>query len=329
METLERRYGFGDFEPVVVAHTAGMGRDEWLEHRTKGIGGSDAAPIAGLSRWCSPWEVFQDKTGRLPDKETTEQMEWGNKLEAVVGDEFALRTGLDVRHEPVLLAHPEYPWMLANVDRFVGDDAILECKTTDARRVQEWDDGPPFEAALQSNHYLAVTGRRRAYVACLIGGNKFAWHPLERDEELIEQIIELERDFWENHVLTDTAPDITERRTDREALSRMFKGVSESQTLLPPKAVDLLDERRRLKAAGKVITEDVTRLENQIKEMLGDNEIGLDAEGNVIVTWKRSAPMRLQQDEFKTNHPDLAAKYTRACPERRFYQPKPRKAKSA
>lgn len=321
MDNVDCRYGWGDHEPVVVASTDGMSRDEWLDLRRSGLGGSDAAPVLGLSRWKSPWEVYQDKKGRLPEVEPTEAMEWGVKLEQIVAEEFTLRTGLEARYEPVLLAHPDHPWMLANVDRFVGDDAILECKTSNARSGADWEEGPPFEAALQANHYLAVTGRQRAYVACLVGGNRFKWFALERDDDLIDMIIEQERAFWEDHIVADVAPEITERATDSAALGRMFQGGVEDPVLLPPGAAELLDERRKLKQYEKTLTEDLTRVENQIKEMLGDHEVGVDADGQVAVTWKRVTTTRFDLDAFRAEHPELVKKYMKPSTSRRFSQP--------
>lgn len=49
--------------------TRGMSREAWLEKRRKTIGGSDAAAIVGLSRYASPYTVWADKTGRIPEKE--------------------------------------------------------------------------------------------------------------------------------------------------------------------------------------------------------------------------------------------------------------------
>ncbi|HHR2781106.1 TPA: YqaJ viral recombinase family protein, partial [Listeria monocytogenes] len=83
----------------------------------------------------------------------------------------------------------------------VGEDAILECKTASAYLAKEWEaDEVPATYLVQIQHYLAVTGKNKAYVAVLIGGNKFIWKEIERDDELINQIIAFELDFWETNV---------------------------------------------------------------------------------------------------------------------------------
>ena len=57
--------------------TIGMSRDDWLEHRKKSIGGSDASAVAGLNPWTSPYSVWADKLGLLPPKEENEAMRLG------------------------------------------------------------------------------------------------------------------------------------------------------------------------------------------------------------------------------------------------------------
>ena len=88
--------------------------------------------------------------------------------------------------------------MVANIDRrVVGENAILECKTANQYLATEWqDDEIPASYLLQVQHYLFVTGAEVGYIAVLIGGQKFIWKEVQRDEELIQMIIESEKNFW-------------------------------------------------------------------------------------------------------------------------------------
>lgn len=54
-------------------------------------------------------------------------------------------------------------------------------------------------------HQLAVTGKQAADVAVVLGGQHLEIHRIERDEEMIARLIELERAFW-THVEHDTPP---------------------------------------------------------------------------------------------------------------------------
>ena len=53
---------------------------------------------------------------------------------------------------------------------------------------------------------MAVTGADAWYIACVILGKEFIWHRIERDEELIATIEELEKDFWQNNVIANVMP---------------------------------------------------------------------------------------------------------------------------
>ena len=126
---------------VIVTKTDVLDRHGWLSIRRKGIGGSDAAKVLGLSKWGGPLTVFLDKTGRLPmeDDEPSEAAYWGTTLEDVVAREFSKRTGLRVQRRNAMFHHPDHPWMIANVDRvIVGSNRGLECKTVSAFKADEW-----------------------------------------------------------------------------------------------------------------------------------------------------------------------------------------------
>jgi hypothetical protein len=74
---------------VVAASTRDMTREQWFEERRKGIGGSDAAAVAGLSRYRTPIQVYMEKLGLIDPPEENEAMYWGKKLEDLVAEEFS------------------------------------------------------------------------------------------------------------------------------------------------------------------------------------------------------------------------------------------------
>ena len=83
---------------TVIANTAAMPYEEWLERRKDGIGGSDAAVVCGVSRYKSPVELWMEKTGQLPAQEAGDAAYWGHQLEDLVRAEFTKRTGIQVEH---------------------------------------------------------------------------------------------------------------------------------------------------------------------------------------------------------------------------------------
>ena len=60
-------------------------RAEWLRWRRSGIGASDIAALLGISPWASPFSVWADKLGLLPDEELDDDdvREFGRRLDAL------------------------------------------------------------------------------------------------------------------------------------------------------------------------------------------------------------------------------------------------------
>lgn len=50
----------------VLIPTENMPYAEWLEYRKRGIGGSDASVVCGISQYKSPVELWMEKTNQLP-----------------------------------------------------------------------------------------------------------------------------------------------------------------------------------------------------------------------------------------------------------------------
>ncbi|MCM1277019.1 MAG: YqaJ viral recombinase family protein, partial [Lachnospiraceae bacterium] len=56
----------------IVTSTENLPYEEWLEFRKKGVGGSDAAVVCGISKYKSPVELWMEKTNRMPPQEAGE-----------------------------------------------------------------------------------------------------------------------------------------------------------------------------------------------------------------------------------------------------------------
>lgn len=215
-----------------LVSTKTLSRDEWLHVRKQGIGASDAAAAIGLSPYQSPLELWMIKTGRdgeMPKPDPNDEsspLYWGNILEPIVAQHYSKRTGNKVRRVNAVLQHPDADksWMLANLDyTVVGNDdvQILECKTAGEWGSKLWRDGVPDYVRCQVQHQLAVTGKTAADVCVLICGQEIRIHRIERDDELIAKLIELERQFW-HYVETDTPPPADGSASSGNALKYLY-----------------------------------------------------------------------------------------------------------
>src|SRR5690625_1207841 len=296
-----------------------MSRYEWLQERKKGLGGSDASAILGFNPWKSPFELYIEKTSDTVQEIDNEAIHWGNVLDDVVAEEFTRRTGIKVRRRNQIFRHKEHDWMIANIDRdIVGERALLECKTTNAFNADAWEgDQIPPAYMCQVQHYMAVLDYERAYIAVLIGGQRFEWKEIARDDEFIELMIEHEKDFWENHVLAGVPPEIDGSKSASELLNQMYPEDNGETIMLPSDDAEMLIEAiESIKAEVKEKQALQKEYENKLKLMIGDARTGVTPRyevRNITVTSNR-----LDSRKLRKEMPDIAEKYTNESTYRRM-----------
>jgi putative phage-type endonuclease len=275
-----------------------MSREDWLAVRKQGIGASDAAAAVGLSPYQSPLELWMIKTGRDSDmpkvdpNDESSPMYWGTILEPIVAQHYTKRTGNKVRRINSVLQHPDLDkhWMLANLDyTVVGSDEvqILECKTAGEFGSRLWRDGVPEYVQCQVQHQLAVTGKPAADVCVLICGQEIRIYRIERDDELIARLIELERQFW-HYVETDTAPPADGSESAGKSLRYLYPQDSGD-------VLDLSDDPQLCQIFTDLLVarEEVSRAEQMeaerkqtIQQRMGEASKIIFATG--VVSWKKN-----------------------------------------
>ena len=292
-------------------------RAEWLAERRTGVGGSDAAPVLGMSKWSTPLAVYEDKRGLAPELEDNEAMLWGRVLEPVVRDQYAQRTGRVVTVPTKMVRHPKFPWMLANLDGRTNDGRVYEGKT--ARSGQEWGepgtDQVPVAYLFQVQHYMAVTALPVADIAVLIGGSDFRIYEIRADIELQEMIIDGEAQFW-SHVEQGIPPDPV-TFADMQAMYGRASVAAEVEA-----TAALLGSVEQIKMLGTCIADMERQLEDQktlvMKALKKADTLSYD--GVPLVTWRAAKGRQtLDAEKLQLAHPDIYLKYLKTGePSRRF-----------
>lgn len=302
----------------VFADTRDMPREEWLALRKKGIGGSDASALLGLNPYATPLTVYLDKIGELEEKETTEAMRQGTDLEQYVADRFCEATGKKVKRVNRILQHPEYDWMLANIDRdIIGEDAGLECKTCSPYSKFRFDEGeinPHYY--WQAMHYMAVTGAPRWYVAVLVLSKDFFVFCVERNEQEIETLVSAEREFWTGNVEKRIPPLPTGGDEDDEAIALMYKSGDDSEAAELSGQEDALNLRGMLVEQRDKLDQQIKEIDQQVKLAMGECTRGVS--GCWKVSWSNSSTSRIDAKMLREKFPEIADKVTKVTPGRRF-----------
>ena len=304
----------------VLVETEGLSREEWLKWRKRGIGGSDISCLLGINKWKSEIELWLDKTNQtneLPAE--NEAMQWGNIMEPVIRNHFAEVTGKPVIEVKAMLQHPEYPYMLADVDGLTVDDsgnpAILEIKTASEYKRSEWEEDVPAYYQTQIQHYLCVTGIRKAYCAVLIGGNCFKIYEVDADDEIQSMLIAVEKNFW-NKVQNMIRPEMDGSDAAKNLLDSLYRGGVAEQIVMPEEAIEYVDQYIEACAEEDNAKAKKQEASNRIKEIMGDYDKAKCL--NHTISWKSVSSERLDTKALKEEQPELYQKYVKTSKSRRF-----------
>lgn len=304
----------------VLVETEGLTREEWLRYRKMGIGGSDVASLLGISKWKSEIELWLDKTGQTSEPPIeNEAMTWGTIMEPIIRNHFAEVTGRTVVELKAMIQHLDYPFMLADVDGVTVDDtgelAILEIKTASEFKRSEWDEGVPTYYQTQVQHYLCVTGIKKAYVAVLIGGNSFKVYEVDADDELQAMLIAVEKNFW-NKVQNMICPEMDGSDAAKNLLDSLYRGGVAEQIVMPEEAIEYVDAYIEACVEEENAKAKKQEASNRMKEIMGDYEKATCL-GHSI-SWKSVSTERLDTKALKENEPEIYAKYVKTSMSRRF-----------
>lgn len=303
------------YEKISVAD---MSRGEWLRLRKSGIGGSDAGAICGVNPYSSPMKVFYDKTSEAIDETDNESARQGRDLEDYVAQRFMEATGFKVRRSNFMYRSKEYPFMVADVDRLlVGEDAGLECKTASAYNSDKWKDGEiPLHYILQCYHYMAVTSKKTWYIAAVILGREFVYRKLTWDDVIIQHLIAVEKDFWENHILKGELPTPDGSKVCDEVLEQYFHTARKESVIELVGFDEKLRRRDSILSAVSKLQEELSQIEQEIKLFMRDNELAT-CEG-YRVSWSNVESTRLDTKRIREEKPEIYRYYAKISTSRRF-----------
>ncbi len=277
-------------------------RQEWLEARRTGIGASDMPVILGLSPFKSALQLYHEKIGM--NTETAGELEWlywGNELQNPIAKRYAEVTGrpVTVSPDPYTIHWSEdlrHPYLFATLDAQArrgiiegddrsGEDGALEIKNASVYVGDKWTDEPPVDYQVQNQHQQLVGAFGWGSIAALIGGNRFLWADIERNNDFINGVlIPAAAEFWAR-VQAKEPPPIDGSESAKKFLAELYPVDKGTTIALDGTAIDWDAEIVETK---KIISEAEARktlAENQLKNAIGDNSAATLSNG-VVWTFK-------------------------------------------
>lgn len=276
----------------------------WYQARMRGIGGSDAAAILGLSRYKTPLQVYREKRGEAGPTPDNWRMQVGRIMEPAIRQFYADTTGTTVRIPDGIITCQDHPCMLANLDGYTDEPRVVEIKTAASGR--EWGEpgSPdiPQEYLCQVHHYMIVTGFPVADVVVSINNRDPVIYTVEADRDLHEMMVEEEEQFW-TCVQNGIPP---EPVTFAEAVQKYGKlsvaGVVEASREI----VGAVDRLKVVRGSMKALEAEEEDLKAEIILALAGQGDTLTRDGKPIATYKMSkGSARFDIEAFRSVHADL------------------------
>lgn len=204
--------------------------EEWLNQRQKGIGGSDAAVIAGVHPYTDARSLWLLKQGKLQPEDVSmhSAVQYGTDAEEYLRQLFALDyPDYDVQYqEHCILQHRTNAFLQYSSDGLLVQNetkakGILEIKTASFQHIsqcQHWQNRIPVHYYMQILHGLLVTGFDFVIVKAQLKHQYMQPHPLievrhyefHRQDVTTElrQLYKIECDWWHQYMEEAKCPPI-------------------------------------------------------------------------------------------------------------------------
>jgi putative phage-type endonuclease len=231
------------------------GSPEWHELRDEpgAIGGSDIAPIAGLSAWESAITKWAKKTKQIPDEiQPNMSMRLGTKLEAPILELFTEEHPELTVYETGTWANKEHAWARSNPDGLYqtedGEWGIVEVKFS-----RDYWTAVPQAYRAQVLWYMKVFGIRQAKLVAL-AGSSYQEYEIEWDEfeaqilwdaavRFREAVLEMKMPYWDGSNST------------LETIRTLSPGISDSEVDLDDLGMHYINSVTELEKATTKMTE--------------------------------------------------------------------------
>ena len=281
-------------------------RETFLLDRKLGIGGSDIAPIMGLSPWSTPLDVYRDKMNpAVIYEEESEDLKRGVRVEKYILQEYSEVNNCSLETNLAPVIDPKYPFMRGNIDaKVVGENVIVEAKSTKCP-IAKWEEGIPEYYRTQVAYYAMLTNAERVDVPVLFSNWQYAcftyWRELEYEAQIRQAVI----DFWNNHILAGIPP----APSNPAELYEVYPKLESAKTIKADSGIrEKVNLWQEISLRRRELEKREERLKIEIQNYMGEAGI-LDA-GFCKVALKERTASRLDAGALKEAMPELYREYS-------------------
>jgi predicted phage-related endonuclease len=154
---------------------------------------------------------------------------------------------------------------------------------------EQGTDQVPESYLIQCAYYASICDVPKVDIAVLIGGQDFRIYTYNRDKNLEEKLIKIACNFWHNHIEKRIPPKCINTRDT----FNLFPQSNHHEIVAESNIMEKWEQLKSLKEEEVRIQGTIEKLKTNIQEFMRDYEVLRDVNGNVIATWKNTAPRSL------------------------------------
>jgi len=300
---------------------------DWLELRTKGIGGSDVGAIMGLNKYMSPLGIYKQKIlGIKNDVSGKSAVRKGKDLEPLIRSKYFAEMlgekGFDVLELHHMLINNKYPWLRANLDgiavpkdpalRKHTNNVVIEIKVVTEYAECNWfgDDycGIPASYYAQVQEYMLVTETKMAILGALFEKDwEMHYFKIKADPVFQAELLKKSKLFFEYNMGLHIPPKMDSELDKEDIVAELSKpvdpaSVRETQEITDAaiKYKDLSKQIKDLEAEKKLALTEIT-----------NRYLNGERSNSPLVKIKIGTTVRSSFDvaKFKEDHPEMVDNY--------------------
>lgn len=320
---------------VLVEHISDLTKEEWVQQRSVGFGGSDCGVIMGVNKFMSLSTLIQKKLGMVKeDKVSADKQyvfDYGHVMEDALVKYFGAVTGFEVFKDDAMYYHPNYPFMIADCDAFCIDNegykCLIECKTSTSENAKNWKSGiygedavvPVISYIWQIRHYLSVLNLSRAYL--IIGfdnqASKISIIRVDRDISEEVRLINQEYQIYMDYLSKKIVPKFNYvSKSDFEFVKSNIPShvdtnnivIDEEHKEVIQDFVKLQEKIKNKESEIKVLKESLDAKKLLLIQLLDGHESGIceiNDEHEVRMTYKQLTRRGVDQDKLSYVYPSV------------------------
>ena len=320
---------------ILVEHISDLTKEEWVQQRSVGFGGSDCGVIMGVNKFMSLSTLIQKKLGMIKeDKVSADKQyvfDYGHVMEEALVKYFGAVTGFEVFKDDAMYYHPNYPFMIADCDAFCIDNegykCLIECKTSTSENAKNWKSGiygedavvPVISYIWQIRHYLSVLNLSRAYL--IIGfdnqASKISIIRVDRDISEEVRLINQEYQIYIDYLSKKIVPKFNYvSKSDFELMkSNIPSNTNTDNIMIDEEHKEVIKDFVRLQekiknkdSEIKVLKESLDAKKLLLIQLLDGHESGIceiNDEHEVRMSYKQSTRRGVDQDKLSYVYPNV------------------------